>query len=367
MPTTVIVEPDPGGHRFQSVAFVADVALARGSVVLLTSAGATRTPEFANFLGEHDIEVLECFDEIYPPTRLIARAIAEQCRRAPIARALVMDADQSLKRWWLVARQEFRGLSDRPRINFMLTRYPAKLALTDHVGWKLRLTKGALALAARATGTLHHVVGYTGRDDASRGWLVARVRDPAVCSAHSRDRAALRARFGLPLDTVLVGIFGVITARKNAPFVLDAIKHSGVDALLLVAGAFDEECATWLRTLSPADRTRVIARDQFLSDAEFDRYVACADVIALPLTNNGPSGIMGKALAAGVPVVSAGSVVRERELLATGGGEAAPLTVDGFGIALAAVLQNRSNRTPVGTLPDVSPRTYAAMLLGIAS
>ena len=50
-PVTVLVEPDPNGHRFQAVANVAGVAGQSDGVVLLTSVGATATGSFATFLG----------------------------------------------------------------------------------------------------------------------------------------------------------------------------------------------------------------------------------------------------------------------------------------------------------------------------
>src|SRR5581483_11447540 len=115
-----------------------------------------------------------------------------------------------------------RGLPRRPRVVFFLTRYPAKLRLTDRIGWKLRLTKGTLALVARTNRSLQHVAGFAGRDDMSRGWLVKRARDPAVCGAHSRDRAALRTELGLPLDRTLVGVFGILSERRNVPLIHDA-------------------------------------------------------------------------------------------------------------------------------------------------
>src|SRR6185437_14769500 len=237
---------------------------------------------------------------------------------------------QSLKRWWYAAAAEFRGLPRRPRVVFMLTRYPARLGLTDRVGWKLRITKGTLALAAMCTRTLHRTAGFAGRDDMTPGWLIKRLRDPATCSAHSRDRAALRAELGLPAERRLVGIFGVLTDRKNAPLVLNAIVASGCEADLVLAGSVRPDVATWLAGLSVDQRARVIVRDAFLSNALLDKLIASVDVVAIAMTNNGPSGIMGTALAAGVPVVSAGSQVRARELVATDNGEPAEFTVAGL-------------------------------------
>lgn len=362
---TVLVEPDPGGHRFQAVANVAEVAARTGEVVLLTSSGATADEAFDVFLADTPLTAIERFDEIYPPTREMAAAVAEQCRTRAVATVVVMDADQSLKRWFYVARREFHGLPRRPRVVFMLTRYPAKLRLVDRVGWKLRISKSVLALAAMATGTLHRVAGFAGRDDMTPGWLVKRARDPEICTAHSRDRLALRTELGLPEDRTIFGVFGVLTERKNAPLVLDALDAAGIDADLLLAGKVAPEVWSWLDGLPEEKRSRVIVRDGFLSEDLLDKLVAAVDAAPIALTNNGPSGIMGKALAAGVPVVSAGSEVRARELRATDGGEAAELTPESIGAALGRVLARDPSSARRNTVPPATAEAFASTILGI--
>ncbi|PZS20043.1 MAG: hypothetical protein DLM57_02705 [Pseudonocardiales bacterium] len=364
MPVTVIVEPDHGGHRFQAVANVAQLAARTDEIILLTSAGAASTDEFRTFLPEMPLKVDDRFDGIYPPTRVIARAVAEICRTNTVSTVVVMDADQSLKRWWYVAAQEFRGLPRRPRVVFMLTRYPARLRLSDHFGWALRLSKGTLALAAMATGTLHRVAGFAGREDLSRGWLVKRARDPAICTAHSRDQARLRTELDLPADRSLVGLFGVLTARKNAPLVLDAVLACGPDADLLLAGSIAPDVTAWLGTLPQSQRRRVMARDGFLSNDLLDRLVAASDVVVIALTNNGPSGIMGKALAAEVAVVSAGSEVRARELQATRGGVIADLTAQSIAAGLRTLLAPGATHIRADAVPPATGDAFAAALLG---
>ncbi len=372
--TTLVVEPDPGGHRFQAVAAVARLARGFGPVVLLTSAEGRRSVALDVYLGElvgdGDLTVLDPFDEIHPPTRQMAAEVAARCAAAaarssdaPVGRVVVMDADQALKRWWVVAPRLFRGLPVRPRVVFMLTRYPARLAPTDLTGWRLRGPKAVLALVAMATRSLHRVVGFSGRDDTAEGWVVKRVRDPHYCSAHSRDRAEHRALLGLDPDRLLVGIFGAVDARKNPQLVLDAMTAGGLDATLVVAGGFDDEVRAWARGLDDVDRARVFLRDEFLDNDVLDRFVAAVDVVPLALTNNGPSGIMGKAQAAGVPVVTAGSLVRAREVEATGTGIACDLTAASIGDAMRRAIDGGIvGGTPLG---EVSAEEFAMTLLGV--
>lgn len=365
MPVTVLVEPDPSGHRFQAVANVAAVARRTSEVILLTSDVGLAAESFEVLLKGTDIEVRQRFSDVHPPTRDMARSIAEVAREREVVTAVVMDADQSLKKWFWVARSEFSGLGARkPRVIFMLTRYPAKLGLRDVFGWKLRLSKGLLTLLAMLTGTLERTVGFAGREDMSSGWLVKRARDPAICTAHSRDRETLRTKHGLPTDRTLVGIFGVVGERKNAPMILAALAAEGIDADLILAGKIAPEVAEWLDSLSAEQRGHVIVRPGFLPDAELDELVAAADVVPLALTNNGPSGIMGKALAAGVPVVTAGSEVRAREIRVTAGGVACDFSVEALGRGMREVLEQTEPR--VSSVPLATADAFAETLLGIA-
>lgn len=365
MGITVLVEPNPNGHRFQAVANVAGVARGLGEVVLLTSVGARGNPTFVNFLQDADLRAEECFAGSHPSTGDLVAAVAEACRNHEVDRVLLMDADRALTRWWFVAPRVLRSLARRPRIAFMVTRCPTRVSPTDWRGWLVRISKTVLVLLARTTGSAHHAAGFAGRDDTSRGWVIKRARDPDICTAHSRDRLAIRQSLGLDGDRRIVGIFGGITTGKNPDLVWRALQEHRIDADLLLAGPVAPEVADWLRTVQPTIHGRVLVRDGFLPDDELDKLVAAADVVPLAMPHNAPSGIMGKALAAGVPVVTAGSRVRARELVATGAGELADLTTTSVGAAVARVLA-RDARTPRrNPLPPATAEEFARTLLGL--
>jgi hypothetical protein len=363
--TTILVEPNPDGHRFQAVTEVAAVARRSGDVVLLTSVGAKDTEWFASFLKDEPIEVIEGYDSIYPPTREMARRVAELCRDRGAATVVVMDADESLKRWWYAAALEFRKVPQRPRVVFMLTRYIARLEPSDFDGWKLKISKAVLAVLAMATRTLHRAAGFAGRDDFAKGWIVKRLRDPAVNTAHARDRAELRHKLDLPLDRRIVGIIGAIDARKNVPLLYDATVASGDDADLLVAGMASEDVAEWFDSRTPEQLQRLIPRTRHLRNDELDQLVAACDVVSVVQLNKGPSGVMGKALTAGVPVVSAGSKVRAHELGVTKGGLATEMTAPAVAAALRDLYTWELGRVGPDALPPATAETFAETLLGV--
>ena len=365
MPTTLLVEPDPSGHRFQAVANVALRAQQLGdSVVLLTSRGATTGDAFKVYLADVPLEAVEVYDEVYPPTPTMLARIVDRCRQDDVRTVVVMDADQTLKKWWLHAPRALRTLPRRPEVIFFYTRYPARVPWRDPVQVKLRVSKAVLTAVTRATRTLDRAAGFAGRDDMHQGWLVKRARDPEICGAHSRDRAALRDELGLPQDRRLVGIFGLISERKNAKLVLEALRLGGIDADLLLAGVIEPEVQAWIDGLPEEDRRRVHTFPGFLDNTQLDKLIAASDVAPIALTNNGPSGIMGKALAAGVPVVSAGSTVRARELVATGAGELAELEPGSLGDAIRRVLDRPAGFQPQRRVPPATADEFARVVLG---
>ena len=140
----------------------------------------------------------------------------------------------------------------------------------------------------------------------------------------------------------------------------------GSTVTCLLAGGLDPDVAEWAAAVPEEPRGRVIVREGFLPNDELDRLVAAVDVVPIALTNNGPSGIMGKALAAEVPVVTAGSVVRARELVATDGGELAELDADSIGSAVARVLARPPDRLRRSTVPPATAEEFAERLLGVA-
>ncbi len=219
----------------------------------------------------------------------------------------------------------------------------------------LRATKSALTILAMAGGAARRMAYVAGRDQLRQGLLFKRLRDPALCSAHASQRVELREAAGLPQDRRLVGILGKIDERKNVPIVARACLAAGPDVDLLLAGGLSEDVVDWLGALRLGDRARVHVRGGFLSDAQLDALTACCDIVTVVQLNPGPSGIMGKAQVAGVPVLSAGSAVRRREADALGSGVHTEVTVEAVAAGLRELLAlGREPLPPPASLPTAA-------------
>jgi hypothetical protein len=345
-PLTVLVEPDPGGHRFQWVSHVVRGLAREGSdVLLLTSVGAPDTDAYRTFLGPLDVPTVERFAEIYPRPAEVGEAILEAHLQRPISRWVVMDSDQLVKRWWLHAPPELRGRR-APYGVLVMTRFPPSIQLDRRLLW-LRGGKSLGTVLAMARGAARRMAYVAGRDQLRQGLLFKRLRDPALCSAHASDRAELRERQGLPQDRRLVGVLGLVDERKCVPLVGAATFAAGPDVDLLLAGGVSADVDAWLQSLPPELRERVHLRAGFLSDADLDECTAACDIVSVVQIAPGPSGIMGKAQVAGVPVLSAGSRVRRRETEVLGSGVHTEMTVESIAGGIRELLARGSDPVPV--------------------
>lgn len=365
---TLIVEPNPGGHRMAAVRDVARVAHREGSeVVLLSQEGIRDRDEFAVNMAGVPARVLERFGEASPGTRELVDAVAGAAREVGADHIVLMDADDALRSWWYRAYLPLRRLATRPRVSVFLTRWPQASwspRKENRYFIKIRAAKTLLVLAAKLTGTVSDASGFANRDVKSRGWPVRNALDPADCLAHSRDRDLLRKRWNLPAERRLAGIFGGVTVRKDVPLALAGVLAAGDDWDLLLAGPFSDDVRAWIEGLGAAQRDRIVVRDGFLSDEELDSLLAASDAVVLLMWLEGPSGVMGKALAADVPVLTARSRSRAKELAALHRGVATTDTAD----ALAAGLRRIAELPHDAPRADVVPPTresFAETVLGL--
>ena len=91
------------------------------------------------------------------------------------------------------------------------------------------------------------------------------------------DDVETRAELGIPSNTLLIGAFGLIRTTKRLEQLLHALDSLdlNVSFRLLLVGASDDHPAT----IETSRITQFIIRRGFVSDADFVRYLAAADIV----------------------------------------------------------------------------------------
>jgi glycosyltransferase involved in cell wall biosynthesis len=181
----------------------------------------------------------------------------------------------------------------------------------------------ALACARRSWFLNRRVVASALRVIVHSPWCLERVRATAPEDAErmvviphgirtrdtrAAERAAIRARFGLPRDALVIGSFGFVHPEKMSREALDAFRsvaRSDPSALFLFAG--EEADGGIVRRhaegLGLSDRVRFLGR-QPMSD--FTDLIAACDLgvnLRLPPTHGETSGALLHLLAAGVATI----------------------------------------------------------------
>jgi D-inositol-3-phosphate glycosyltransferase len=126
-------------------------------------------------------------------------------------------------------------------------------------------------------------------------------------SPRAEDREAARARFLLGRDTVAVLCFGLIRPYKGVDVLLEAVARlpGGLPIVLLLAGEPWGELAERLRRrVSEADLVgRVVARLEWVPEAEVPAWFAAADAAVLPYRSATGSAVAAQAIGWGLPLV----------------------------------------------------------------
>lgn len=120
------------------------------------------------------------------------------------------------------------------------------------------------------------------------------------------DPAESRVALGVPEHQVALLFFGVPHRRKGLDLAVEAFeKHRIENAFLLVAGRQLDDPAMHARLDRLADAGRAVVHDRFLDEQEMAMAFSASDRILLPYRSHyGSSGVLGRAVAAGLPAIA---------------------------------------------------------------
>jgi glycogen(starch) synthase len=98
----------------------------------------------------------------------------------------------------------------------------------------------------------------------------------------------------------VIGLFGQLKAKKGGVFLLEALRRSGADVHLLLAGWMEPEMEAWLATHA-VEHTALPFLDRF----ELLPWYAACDWIAIPSFYDGLPNVLVEAAALGIPLIAA--------------------------------------------------------------
>jgi hypothetical protein len=335
-----VVEMESAGHRLRYVRMLL-CAVAPERRVLLVPPAVHDSAEFAEHLADVVDQVV-----LVPGSRREAMRIAVGAAQARGARLVVPDGDKNVAPLLLALARP-----GRVEVSLLLMR-TALPGGPEAATAGMALKPALVAVLARRPGVrvrfLTDAFGVVVRRRGFRGVLP--VRDPVAVPAtrpHEGSPRADRATGSSPraaTDAFAVGVFGVISARKNLPVLLAALAGAAEDAAersstietvhdpvarvhLVVGGRCEPDVATLLHTSPDAVALTAAGRlhvdDRLLTEDEFDAAVAGVDAVAVLHDNDAPSGVVAEAAARGVPVLGPATGWASSMVTGTGIGEVA--------------------------------------------
>ncbi|MFZ7086696.1 glycosyltransferase [Curtobacterium sp. RRHDQ10] len=150
-------------------------------------------------------------------------------------------------------------------------------------------------------------------DDERGRWAV----DPIEFVATRQHAARYREAVGIGPAKRVFAVVGALDERKNVPLIVEALAGANLpDLVLLLAGRIADSARSSIDASVRSGRAEgleIVVDDRVLPDADLDSAVLAADCLVLAYSNEGPSGILGKAMVAGIPVIAAGAQSLRRD------------------------------------------------------
>ncbi|WP_394550959.1 glycosyltransferase [Agromyces sp. MMS24-JH15] len=293
----LIVEPNSSGHRLYYVAELIEYALSINlAPVLLTSRFVAGSEDYEVHLGRlhGTFSVVEAAGKI---TLRTASAFADDLDATAV---IVPDGDRWALRLGLGVGRVQRPISVLiMRASVQPRNWPIITKVAQPV--RIRIIRRA-ARRSKIAVTFLRPANWRGD---SHDMIV---RDPIQFRApvDPDAREKIRSRMQFRANSRVVGVLGALDERKNVDLVLAAVSQLRIpNIVVLIAGRMSDIVRGQVGAAPPDLDMQIV--DRLLSDQELDEAIVCCDVVVAAYSNESPSGIVGKALIAGTPIVAAGA------------------------------------------------------------
>lgn len=292
----VIYEPRSEGHWLHYVDYLLRTAEAEHvEAVLLTSRHALESAKFKSLIAGR------CRVETFDGSALSWQQIAFAAEQSAADAVVLPSGDEHLI---AAARSGWKGTGV---IRILVMRREAQPGL----GFLRRLLffavkRSAMVIADRRRNiSVYCLVSAT-----SSSWTRREIPDPVLLSSAGSSAASAPT---LPPDIRWITIIGALSPRKNIALVAQGVSlaQREVGGLgLCLAGSRVEDVdaevdAAWSRSQEEGWPLRVI--DGPITEEAFDAIVRESSVVVTAHSNEGPSGVLSRAVALGTPVVAAGA------------------------------------------------------------
>ncbi len=184
-----------------------------------------------------------------------------------------------------------------------------------------------------------------------------------------------RDEFGIDQERPVVLFLSRVHVKKGVHILVEAAKQlldSTVDAQFLIAGTGDEaytaQIQQQIKSLGLKDRVRMLG---MVRGTEKVSLYQCADIFALPTSQENFGFVLPEALACGVPAITTRGVDTWPELEASGSAMIVEQSAGAFADAIAGLLADAARRVEMGRAgrswvlnaldPDAVARRYASM------
>lgn len=345
------MEGNADGHRLYYISLLVTVAIQAGKRVIIgTTEAAVTSPDWnvhlGRFGGTIETSILEEFS---------LKAIDRLARVRKVEHVVVPDGDAFA--FALAKGQTWTALST---VTALVMREKGQPSNIPGVAFVKTVVKSILLQIANLRPNVQIRVL---KSATWRGFSLLPVsRDPvSLTFQHDSSRRRL-----LPSTSYWFGVVGSIGHRKNLPLVAESIAAiDRPDVGLAVAGRIEQDALIQAKPhleqiLRNGGRVEILNR--LLTDSEMDQIVAELDCVVLAHSNEGPSGILGKAVAAGTNIVAAGALTLRSDCQQIGAGaEWVRLKKDPLTQALVRAIKKPRPEPDALT----SPIDFAAELLGV--
>jgi len=282
----------------------------------------------------------------------------------PNARVLILESDKLLP--WI----SLRPCVQRHKTSVLVMRMPPRIGRRPLRA--IDVAKRAMVAVAKFRGV--RVLGLSPATAISDSYFLhgyAATPDPVDFATTATMVHEYRTARNMEDQTTWLGIFGNISSRKNVDLAADAIVASGLDRVgLLVAGQISndelERCTPSFDRLIAAGG-RVVVDNRLLTDQEIDAAISSCSIVAVLHSSAGPSGILGKAAAAGAFVITAGPhTLRDDQERLGLEGEHVDLNLRGvaFGLNVAVSRLNSGERRILPVPVPADGTEFARVLIG---